>query len=81
MENYLTLNGKRIDLTDEQVREIENSLGFNRIRLSEVAVGDTFKIGKYEFVVLEQGGETASVILKGLLPEKSVFGKNNTLLG
>ncbi len=75
--NYLTLNGKRIDLTDEQVREIEKSFDFNRIKLSEVAVGDTFKIGEYEFIVLEHSGDTTAIILKDLFPEKSTFGKNN----
>lgn len=75
--NYLTLNGKRIDLTDEQVKEIEKSFGFNKVKLSEIAVGKTFEIGKYEFVVLEHLGDDTRIILKGLLPEKSTFGKNN----
>ncbi len=77
MENYLTLNGKRIDLTDEHVREIESSFDFNQVRLSEVAEGDPFKIGEHEFVVLEHCAELTRIILKGLLPEKSTFGKNN----
>ncbi len=75
--NYLTLNGKRIDLTDEQVKEIEKTFNFNRIKVSEVAVGDTFKIGEYEFIVLEHSSDTTAIILKDLLPETSEFGKNN----
>ena len=77
MKNYLMLNDKRIDLTDAQVREIEQSFNFNRIRLSEVAVGETFKIEDREFVVLEHKEGTTAIILKGLLPEMSTFGENN----
>ena len=64
MKNYLMLNNKKIELTPEQVKEIENSFGFNRIKLSDIDVGDTFKVGKLEFIVLEHHDETTSVILK-----------------
>ena len=77
MANYLTLNGKRIDLTDEQVREIESSFASDRIKLAEVAVGDTFKISEHEFVVLEQKEEESVVLLKDALPEDIQFGEDN----
>ena len=58
------LNNKKIELTPEQAKEIKNSFGFNRIKLSEIAVGETFKVGELEFIVLEHHDETTSVILK-----------------
>ncbi len=53
MNNYLMLNNKKITLTSDQVREIEESFGFNKTELKNIAVGDTFKIGDFEFIVLE----------------------------
>ena len=64
MENYLMLNDKKIELTLEQVKEIENSFGFNRVMLKDIEVGETFKVGNLEFVVLEHNEETTAVILK-----------------
>lgn len=64
MNNYLMLNNKKIELTPEQVKEIENSFGFNKIKLSEIPNGETFKVGSYEFIVLEQNGFGTAVILK-----------------
>ena len=75
--NYIMLNGKKIDLTKEQIKEIEQSFGFGQVQLSTIKVGDTFKIGEYEFIVLEQSDDTTAVILKNLLFECKEFGKNN----
>ena len=64
MNNYLMLNNKKIELTPEQVKEIEQSFDFNKVALKNIDVGETFKIGKFEFVVLEHHEETTAVILK-----------------
>lgn len=77
MKNYISLNGKKIELTKEQVAEMQKSLGIGRIKLDAVPVGETFKIGKYEFIVLEHSKDTTAVILKDLLFENKAFGKNN----
>ena len=53
MNNYLMLNGKQINLTEEQVLAINQSFSMGGIQLSSIAVGDTFKIGEYEFILLE----------------------------
>lgn len=79
--NYIKLNGKKIELTDEQVSEIQRSLGLEQTQLKEIAVGDTFKVGKYEFIVLEHSGGTTAVLLKDLLYEGKVFGENNNYNG
>ena len=77
MNNYFMLNGKRIDLTDAQVREIEKNLGLSRTQLSDIAVGETFKLGDYEFVVLEHADGSTTAILKDVLPERCAFGEAN----
>lgn len=75
--NYMMLNGRKIDLTDEQVKEMKQSFGIDKIQLANVKVGETFKVEDYEFVVLEQSGDTAAAILKNLLYEGKQFGTNN----
>lgn len=75
--NYIKLNGKKIELTGDQVREIERSFGLGKTELAKLEVGDTFKVGDYEFIVLEHESETTAVILKDLLREGVNFGKNN----
>ena len=52
MKNYLMLNNKKIELTPEQVREIENSFNFNKTELKNIPIGDIFKVGDLEFIVL-----------------------------
>ena len=77
MNNYLMLNGKEIPLTDEQIKEIENSFGLGKVNLKDIAVGETFRVGKYEFIVLEQMNEKTAVILNNMLYENTKFGETN----
>ena len=81
MENYLMLNGKRVELTAQQVAEIKCSFGIGSMKLSEVAAGRTFTADDYEFVVLEQSGDTTAVILKGLYRDSAKFGDSNNFDG
>ena len=81
MKNYIYLNGSKIDLTEKQVEEIQKSFGIKPIKLSDISTGKTFKIGKYEFIVLEHSAETTAVILKDLLFEEEKFGRNNNYDG
>ena len=82
MSNYLVINNQRIELTEEQVKQIiaaqnpENPT----IQLSEIAAGETFKIGEHEFIVLEQSGDTTAVIRKELLTDQQ-FGSTNNYEG
>lgn len=75
--NYLMLNNKKINLTDAQVEEIKKSFGFAGLKLADIPVGDTCKIGDYEFIVLEHSKDTTAVITKELYIESSKFGANN----
>ena len=75
MKNYIVINDQQIDLTEEQVKKITAAAGIAGTKLSEIGVGDEFKLGAHEFVVLQQSEDTAAVILKDLLPDTTTFGK------
>ena len=77
MKNYICLNGQNIELSDAQVAEMQKSLGIGQVKLRDIPVGEPFKVGNYEFVVLEHSKETTAVIMKDLLHSEKQFGKNN----
>lgn len=79
--NYIMLNGQRVDLTEEQVKEIRKSFGITDKKLKNVKVGELCKIGPFEFIVLEHSKDTTAVILKDAFLEKSRFGSNNNYNG
>ena len=81
MENYIHIFGSKIELTDEQAKKIRDALEAKTIRLSDIAVKETVKIGKHEMVVLEHSGDTTALIRKDLLIENKTFGKNNNYDG
>ena len=77
MENYISINNRRIELNDDQVRRILLAADQQKTKLSSITVGDTFKIGKYELVVLSQDEGYTSVITKALVADAQAFGKSN----
>ena len=81
MENYICIKGKNIALTDEQIKEIEKSFNLKGLKLKDIPIGETFMINKYEFIVLEQSGDTTAVILKNLLYKSKEFGCDNNYEG
>lgn len=81
MKNYINLNGKNIKLTKEQVNEFTLALGLGQVQLKDIEIGDTFKIGEYEFIVLEHSKETTAVILKELYLDDIKFGTTNNYDG
>lgn len=80
MKNFISINGKKTELTEEQVQQIKASFGFNSVRLSSVDVGETVKIGDYELIVLEQSGDTTALICKDFI-ESCTFGDGNNYDG
>lgn len=80
MKNYICLNGQKIELSAEQLTEMRKSLGAGQIELSSLSPKETFKIGKHEFVVLEQIEGAAIVLLKDILGD-SKFGDINNYNG
>lgn len=80
MENYISINVQKIELTAEQVKQI--AAAHNRsVRLSTVSAGEVVKIGEHEMIVLEQSGDTTGLIRKDLLPQKEKFGTSNNYDG
>lgn len=74
-ENYLCLNGQKIELTKEQLAKIRESV-VKKTRLSEKEVGDIVTIGDYEYIVLEQNNVigATSLLMKDLLEDDVKFG-------
>lgn len=74
-ENYLCLNGKKIELTKEQLKQIQDSIS-KKTKLSEKEVGEIVTIGEHEYIVLEQNEFTCttSLLMKDFLEEETTFG-------
>ena len=80
--NYLSINNQKIELTEEQVKAIQSAFGAEAgIRLSEIAPGETFKVGEHEFFVLEHLCDETAVMMKELLYTSEKFGTNNNYEG
>ena len=77
MKNYLCIKGKKIELSEDQLEQIRAGLMEEQVRLGKKEVGETFPLGSYEFIVLEQMDGQTAVILKGLLQDDVKFGENN----
>ena len=82
-DNYLCIGGLRLPLTEEQITLIRSSLP--QIKLADVRVGEAFKIGGYEFIVLEHEEDFTKVLLKDILcksafSEKDCDFKNSNVL-
>lgn len=75
----------RCNPTDKYDFRIGAKLAFERltngksgkVRLSELKPGETFKIGKHDFIVLDQVGNTTKVISKGFMAENVVFDRDS----
>ena len=81
MTNYIRINSQKIELTEEQVKQITAACGIQQKQLAEHAVGETVKIGNFEMVVLEQQEGRTALILKGMYGEETEFGENNNYNG
>jgi hypothetical protein len=67
MDRYINLRGQLFKLTEFQFKQIEEILHQGNRKLSSIPVGETFRIYNYEFIVLEQGTELATVIRKDVV--------------
>ena len=47
-----------------------------KVKLASIPIGETFKIGDEEWIVLEQSGDTTAVLKKDLLPDSHKFDSN-----
>lgn len=76
MKNYLCLEGKKIELTEKQLKEIKDSFVKKR-RLGDVPAGDIVGIGSYDFIVLDHNDGETRLLMKGLYKEDVKFGPDN----
>ncbi len=81
MKNYIMFNGNKIAITESQIAEIKKCLGFCNTELSEIEPGEPFKIGEYEFFVLEHLENGTAVMLKDFLKDDETFGGSNNYDG
>lgn len=93
--DYIKINNKKIKLTPQQVKEIQQSFNLADIKLSDIPksfnladtkladipVGETFKLCEYEFIVLEHTKETTAVISKSFIYKDEKFGDGNNYNG
>ena len=71
MKNYVCINGKKTELTAEQMK-ILGIVEAPVVSMSED--GKLVKIGEYEFIVLKKNDETVELLLKGTLGGNMKFG-------
>lgn len=82
MENYISINGQKVVLTDEQVRQILAANNVPSTRLSDFAAESVIRIGNHDLVVLEHRDDGTTVLIrKEQLPELVKFGKSNNYDG
>lgn len=66
---------KALDMAREIVKLLEEAEKDNKVQLSELKPGEVFKIGKHDFIVLEQDirNHTTKVISKSFMAEDIAF--------
>ena len=71
----ITIDGREIEVTEEKAKEMREILGIKPKTLAEVAVGDTFRIGEFEFIKFaDNNGQTTAVMRESIFD--SNFGDN-----
>ena len=74
MKNYICINGKKIELTAEQIATLTSET--KKATLADVATGEVFKIGTHEFIVLEHTSGAVLALKKDIIC-KMAFGTDN----
>ena len=78
MDNYLVVNGVRIEPTAEQVKQLisDSANKSNKVKLSDIEVGGICKIGEWEFIVCEHMDSATAILLKDCISSEK-FGYSN----
>lgn len=66
---------KELEKARELVRMLEEKERENKVVLSSLPPGGTFKIGKHDFIILNQREDCTEVISKGFMAKNIVFNK------
>lgn len=80
MENYISIHGRKIELTEEQVKRILTVGDHSGKKLSEFEAGDIAAIGSHEMIVLDHIGGNTLLLRKDSL-RTMAFGKDNNYNG
>lgn len=69
------MSSKTLEMARKLVKRLEEEKKKSKVKLCELHLGDTFKIGDHDFIVLDQNeyAETTAVISKGFMKEDIVF--------
>ena len=68
---------KALDMARELVKKLEEEEKQSKVQLSTLNPGDVFKIGEYDFIVLEHCGERTAVISKGFMAGNVKFDEDS----
>ena len=67
---------KALEMARKLVKQLEEAEKANKVQLLELNPGDVFKIGKHDFIVLEQENGATKVTSKDFMAENIVFDKD-----
>ena len=67
---------KELEMARELVKILEEKEKANKVKLSTLSPGEVFKVGEYDFIVLEQKQEQTMVISKGFMAKNQQFDKD-----
>lgn len=68
---------KALDMARELVKKLEEEEKQSKVQLSTLNPGEIFKIGEYDFIVLEQCEERTAVISKGFMAGNVKFDEDS----
>ncbi len=67
---------KKLELARKLVAELEEKERKQKVQLGSLKPGETFKIGEYDFIVLDHDDGTTKVISKNFMKKNVVFDNN-----
>lgn len=67
---------RELESARELVRMLEEKEKDRKVELSKLSVGDVFKIGNHDFIVLDQDGDKTAVISRNLMAKNEEFGNS-----
>lgn len=74
----ITIDGREIEVTEEKAKGLRELLGIKPKTLAEVAVGDTFRIGEFEFIKFaDKNGHTTAVMKESIFDSEFDDSTNN----
>ena len=73
----ITINNQTFELTNEQVDKLKKALNLNDKQLSDVAIGDTFKVADIEFIKFAEEDGVVTAVAKDILFGEKFDGADN----